>query len=96
MKSLGEALRMFQDPDVRDRHVSIVEEAHCIESANLVSEFADMAGRSIARSLKRAGAPVGIVMEICDDEKFGEEIGAIILGSLKIGIAVGIEMEKAE
>lgn len=96
MKNLQEALLMFSDPDVRDRYESLVGEAHCNESANLISEFAEQAGIALSRALKRQWMPKSVVLRICEDEEFGLEIGRVMLGSFKIGVAVGIEMEKPE
>lgn len=96
MKNLTEAILMFQDQSVRDRYTSIVEEAHSVPAANLITEFARRVGVTIARSMKRAGVPYDVVVDVCDDEEFGLEIGGVLLGAFKLGVAVGIEMEKPE
>lgn len=87
---------MFYDADVRDRYVSVIEGAHCVASADLIEDFAGRVGLAIAQAFNRVGLPKTIAFQICDDEKLGEEIGAALLAAFKVGVVVGIEMEKPE
>lgn len=96
MKTLEEAILFFQDEEDRERYVSVIEAAHCHASASLISEFADELGRIFARALKKQGVSLGTVLAVCDDLQFGLDIGNVLLGSFKIGVAVGIEMEKQQ
>lgn len=87
---------MFSKKDVRDRYTSVIEGAHCVASANLIDNFAGRVGVAMAQAFKRVGLPKTIAFQICDDEKLGAEVGTALLAAFKVGVAVGIEMEKPE
>lgn len=94
MKTLHQALEMFRDKGVRDRCTPTIEEAQYAALSKLMSGFARMAGTAVGRVLKHQDIPIETVLSIGGDKQFGRELGAAILGAFRLGVGVGIEMEK--